>query len=389
MVSEKVFETYKGNQKIKGKIFWDNSLLMTDVKLPVMITSHGFGCDCTEMERYCKYFSERGYLCLAYNFCGGGGRGELQSDGESTEMNVFTEIEDLLAVIEYVKGLECADTDNITLLGFSQGGFVSGLTASRLDGKIANLVMICPAICIPDHARLGMLGGAKYDLDNIPESWTCPNGMVIGRQFHEAVKDMDPYLELAKYKGKVLLIAGEKDPVVNYSYQVKAYQCYEEGQCEFLMIRDGGHGFGEDVMPNILVDIESFLQGKKNIMSVNVFCTKVEEFDKTDDMHRIGVFFTGYSDGDDFRGIILPGACDTQTKIGDGDYKLCADYTLSGVDKEKQECIIHVINKQAEDGYFRPTIDSDSKYIRNLINGKDIVAALEFFDGGLTVRLWG
>ena len=45
------------------------------------------------------------------------------------------------------------------------------------------LVMIFPALCIPDHARRGGLGGSSYPVDNVPEVLDCGQSL-LGRAFH-------------------------------------------------------------------------------------------------------------------------------------------------------------------------------------------------------------
>lgn len=143
------------------------------------------------------------------------------------------------------------------------GGFISGLVAARLGGMIENLIMVFPALCIPDHARLGRLGGSCYDAGHVPEIIECPNQMKLSRRFHEEVQGMDPYLEISKYKGPVLLIHGMQDDIVNYAYAVKAKESFEKRQCSFMLIRDAGHGFNEQQDESVMIAIEHFLCKKK------------------------------------------------------------------------------------------------------------------------------
>ena len=81
----------------------------------------------------------------------------LKSDGESTKMSVLTEMKDLIAVKNFAKEQNYVDSENIILLGESQGGFVSGLVAAKCGAEIKKLVMIFPALCIPDHALSSLL----------------------------------------------------------------------------------------------------------------------------------------------------------------------------------------------------------------------------------------
>jgi dienelactone hydrolase len=108
-----------------------------------------------------------GYVTISFNFCGGGRTSEnasLKSEGEFTKITILTEVEDLIAVKDYVKKLLYVDETNLVLAGISQGGLVSGLTAAKCKNEIKKLIMIYPALCIPDHARRGKLGGLNMML---------------------------------------------------------------------------------------------------------------------------------------------------------------------------------------------------------------------------------
>ena len=136
-------------------------------KLPVVIMSHGFGGCQAEMSDWAERLAEMGLAVYTYDFCGGG-RGI--SDGDTADMTVLTEREDLATVLAYVQALPYTDNDRIVLWGFSQGGFVSALAAARIGEQIRGLVLIYPAFCIPDDGRAGVMPGTPgFDPDHIPE----------------------------------------------------------------------------------------------------------------------------------------------------------------------------------------------------------------------------
>lgn len=140
-------------------------------KLPVVIVSHGFMADQRSVRNYAKQFAEWGYAAYCFDFNGGCLKGK--SDGRTTDMTVFTEKEDLMAVIAYVKSLPYVDAYHLTLMGCSQGGFVSALTAAELNDQVEKLILFYPALCIPDDARRGQMIMAKFDPQNIPETIKC------------------------------------------------------------------------------------------------------------------------------------------------------------------------------------------------------------------------
>ena len=83
---------------------------------PAVIASHGFLCNYTNMENWCRDFANIGYVAYCFSFCGGGSLSEdkaFKSDGESTEMSVLTEVEDLLSVKNFVCQHSYVDTENL------------------------------------------------------------------------------------------------------------------------------------------------------------------------------------------------------------------------------------------------------------------------------------
>ena len=195
-------------------------------KLPAVIMSHGFGGCQAEMSGWAERLAEMGLAVYTYDFCGGG-RGI--SDGDTADMTVLTEREDLETVLAYVKALPYTDNDRIVLWGFSQGGFVSALAAARIGEQIRGLVLIYPAFCIPDDGRAGVMPGTPgFDPDHIPEILMAGD-MRVGKAYVEVSQKIDIYREIVKYRGNVLIVHGLSDAMVNYNYSVHAYRAYTEG----------------------------------------------------------------------------------------------------------------------------------------------------------------
>ncbi len=195
-------------------------------KLPAVIMSHGFGGCQAEMSGWAERLAEMGLAVYTYDFCGGG-RGI--SDGDTADMTVLTEREDLGTVLAYVKALPYTDNDRIVLWGFSQGGFVSALAAARIGEQIRGLVLIYPAFCIPDDGRAGVMPGTPgFDPDHIPEILMAGD-MRVGKAYVEVSQKIDIYREIVKYRGNVLIVHGLSDAMVNYNYSVHAYRAYTEG----------------------------------------------------------------------------------------------------------------------------------------------------------------
>lgn len=234
--------------------------------LPIAIVSHGFMATQDTVRHYAEKLAELGYVSYCFDFCGGC-VANGKSDGKTTEMSVLTEIRDLEAVIEYARNRPYGDSKEIVLMGCSQGGLVSAMTASRLNSQISKLILIYPAFCIPDDARAGKMMFAKFDPNNIPDTIKC-GPMKLGKCYAEDVISLDPYLETKGFQGDILIIHGTKDRIVNMDYIEKAYDTYmEETESKrmdrsviFHKIQNGGHGFSKKHNAIAMKHIEHFLE---------------------------------------------------------------------------------------------------------------------------------
>ena len=150
-----------------GLVIRGTQLRPVGVKLPAVILSHGFNGNRKGVLKYAEVVARWGYTAFCFDFCGGGP--DTESDGQTYDMTVFSEKEDLKAVLQYVKSLAYVDSSRIILMGFSQGGFVSALAAAELPEQVAKLVLFYPALCIPDDARRGRMMQASFSPEHIPD----------------------------------------------------------------------------------------------------------------------------------------------------------------------------------------------------------------------------
>lgn len=217
--------------------------------------SHGFMSNESMCMNYAKLLAEIGYACFTFDFNGGGPIS--RSEGKTEDMTVLTEKADLLSVFSYVSDLPFIDSSNISLLGCSQGGFVSAITAVQLQDKIKKLIMLYPALCIPDDARKGQLMVYKFDPNNIPDLLgTKP--MKLGGNFARAVINMDAFSEISGFNGDTLLIHGTKDSIVDISYSRRAKDFYPN--IRYQEIDGAGHVFFGEHDQQAKDIIKSFMQ---------------------------------------------------------------------------------------------------------------------------------
>ena len=204
-------------------------------RVPVVIFSHGFNGSGEHFIRQAHLFAENGIAAVTFDFCGCSVT--YKGSMKSTDMTVFTETEDLEAVVGYIMDLECIDRDRIFLFGASQGGLVTALVASAHSEIPAGVVLLYPALCIADD-----WSKAFPDLSDIPETqelW----GVTLGRRYFETVHGFKIYENIGGYQGPVFAMHGENDPVVNVEYSRKLAEVYRDFRLEVFM--GEGHGFTE------------------------------------------------------------------------------------------------------------------------------------------------
>ncbi|MBR2879584.1 MAG: alpha/beta hydrolase [Oscillospiraceae bacterium] len=232
-IIQREFECKRGELTIRGTEYRP-----AGEDLPVAICSHGFLVNRKSVRQYAIALATMGYAAYCYDFCGGclfGGK----SEGATTAMSVLTEVSDLEAVIQYAQSLP-GNGKKLLLMGASQGGFVSALTAAKHPGLVDKLALFYPALCIPDDARAGKMMFAKFDPENIPEIVKC-GPMKLGRCYVADVIGLDPFTEISPYSGPVMIIHGTKDSIVNVDYARRAEKCYANAKLH--IIEKARHGF--------------------------------------------------------------------------------------------------------------------------------------------------
>ena len=219
-----------GGNRIYGEAFVPKA----SGRHPAVILSHGYGGTHEGFYPLADTLAKAGYVCYCYDFAGGSPWS--RSEGRTEDMSIFTERQNLMDVLETVRSWDCVDTANVFLLGESQGGCVSAITAPRVKDRIRAILLIYPALCIPDD------GFALYPtLADVPDTVTFM-GMRIGRAYYERFYDgYDIYKDIAGYQGDVLIVHGTEDGLVKPEYSAKASNGY--GRCELHLIFKAGHGF--------------------------------------------------------------------------------------------------------------------------------------------------
>ena len=171
-LDKKEFSCCRGDLEIRGTMFMPSG--QTDV--PIAIVCHEFMTNRLFSYPYAMALARNGYAAFCFDFCGGGI--VCGSDGDSRDMSVLTEIEDLKSVIAFAKEMRSGP-------------------------------------------------------------------MRIGKQYATDVMDIDTLPTITHYEGKVLILHGNRDTLVNISGSQKAAEAYEAAGTDvrFQIISGGKHIF--------------------------------------------------------------------------------------------------------------------------------------------------
>jgi len=252
-VQEKELWIQNGNRHIYGIV---SKPAHTGEKQPVAIISHGFNGTHHYGRSYFETLNNMGYQVYVFDFpCGSV---NSRSDNNTMNMSVLDEKSDLEAIVSYFKQQPDVDKNGIVLIGESQGGFVTALASASIKKDVKALVLVYPALCIPDNWN------ERYPTTDVIPDTTKMWGVSLGRRFFLEVRDIDVFNSIKKFKKPVLIVQGDKDPVVSMADSKRAVKTYKKARLH--VIPGAGHGFKPEEQRQSLIQIKAFLEevdGKK------------------------------------------------------------------------------------------------------------------------------
>lgn len=206
-------------------------------RMPAVILSHSSSLTHAAMADYARKIAEHGFAAYCFDFCGGSP--SSQSDGSSDQMTVFTEVEDLRAVVKTVKAEAYVDSTRVFLMGSSQGGLVSALLADETPEAFAGMVLLYPAFNIPYLVRtFSSLTGGQTG------GWGGLSGLLpMGQDYLSTLKDFDVWSHIGRFAQPVCILHGTQDIIVPMSYSEKAADLYPDAR--LYPVQGANHGFNE------------------------------------------------------------------------------------------------------------------------------------------------
>ena len=214
-------------------------------KCPMVIFCHGFSGtkDGPLFELVADTLQAHGIASIRFDFNGHG-----ESEGEFKDMTVPNEIEDAKKVVEYVRDLRYVST--IAIGGHSQGGVVAAMTAGQLSEELGEpafkaVALMAPAAVLRDDAIRGNTMGKQYDPFDPGEYVELWGGLKLGGEYIRTSFSLPIYETAAKYQGPALIIHGNGDRVVPYTYGERFHQIWPRSELVIQEYFD--HGFSQNV----------------------------------------------------------------------------------------------------------------------------------------------
>ncbi|MBE6130063.1 MAG: alpha/beta hydrolase [Erysipelotrichaceae bacterium] len=184
---------------------------------PLLIIIHGLTgyMDEDHLSALAEAANEIGYAVLRADLYGHG-----KSDGRFADHTVSIWLEEVLTVTDYAKSLSFVT--ELYIAGHSQGGLVAALAAGMRPQDYRALILLSPALNIPEDARQGVfLHDFRFDPEHIPESFGFDGRRLNGSYLADAWR-IHSEDSLRKYDGPVLIIHGDQDEVIPLSVSREA-----------------------------------------------------------------------------------------------------------------------------------------------------------------------
>ncbi len=179
---------------------------------PAVLMLHGFGSSRDEVgnmyKREAEALAAKGVASLRIDF-----RGFGKSDGDTGATTVDGQLEDAENALAYLKTVKGVDPAKLGVLGFSLGGGIAILTASKHPDEVKSLVTWSS---VGDFHKdmLGGIGQEAFDTANakgvvgLDLGWRT---IVLKKEFFASLDKFALDQAIASYPGAYLAIAGSED----------------------------------------------------------------------------------------------------------------------------------------------------------------------------------
>ena len=202
---------------------------MKEGKCPLVILLHGYTGHMEERHilAIADEINSRGFAVLRIELYGHG-----KSGGTFQEHTVLKWMSEMMTVIDYARSLDFVSS--LYLAGHSQGGFVTAMAGYMKRDVLKSIILLSPALCIPENARKGSVLGTTFDPENIPDVLEMDGDRLLSGNYFRAAQTVVVEEAMKGYKKPVLIVHGDEDESVPVQCAYDAEKFYEQAELAII-----------------------------------------------------------------------------------------------------------------------------------------------------------
>ncbi|MDC7996143.1 alpha/beta hydrolase family protein [Altibacter sp. HG106] len=176
---------------------------------PLVVIPHGgpWARDYWDMDRYCQYFSTRGYYTLRVNFRGSTGFGKAHTLAGINNMDGVM-INDIADAVSQVSSQYNIDRDRVFILGHSYGGYATYMSLLRYPHLYAAGV----AIAAPSDIKQWMKETKRNKEAFAYKFWET----ALGSNDKQYLKKISPINYVDKIDKPLMIVHGRRDKIIPF-----------------------------------------------------------------------------------------------------------------------------------------------------------------------------
>lgn len=202
---------------------------LKDGKCPLVILLHGYTGHMEEPHilEIAGEMNRRGFAVLRIELYGHG-----MSGGSFREHTVLKWMSEMMTVIDYARSLDFVSS--LYLAGHSQGGFVTAMAGTMKQDVLRGILLLSPALMIPEDARRGVLLGTGFDPEHIPDVLEMDGDRLLSGNYVRAAQTIQAESVMKRYRKSVLILHGTEDETVPVQCAMDAAKLYERAELALI-----------------------------------------------------------------------------------------------------------------------------------------------------------
>ena len=222
---------------------------------PVVLVNHGGFDPAKNVAGFLDFFASHGFVALASDYRGCG-------DAQGTHEAAKGEVNDIVNLVHFAQALPYAAPTRLSIWGFSHGGALALLAASR-DQSVRSVISVQGPVEMADAWRHWERHQDKPGLKALAGLSTIIGG--TPNQVPAAWRGRSALYVAAQIKCPVLLIysADDHDDAVPTDQGVRMEQALRNSgnaDVKLLLIPNAGHGLNEDAWDDVMTPMLEFVQ---------------------------------------------------------------------------------------------------------------------------------